>query len=68
MSPSFNSRSSAFAAMVVALMRCTQNVHFSITPTSRSETSGFNCRCRGLSHDGLKKSKKRTLYGQALAQ
>ena len=49
-------------------MRCTQNVHFSITPTSRSETSGFSWSCSGLSQDGLKKSKNRTLYGHALAQ
>src|SRR5262245_25670122 len=67
-SPSFSSRSSALAAIVADLIRCTQNVHFSMTPTSRSDTSGLSCRCSGLSHDGLKKSKNRTLYGQALAQ
>ncbi|MGC4084917.1 MAG: hypothetical protein QM736_23080 [Vicinamibacterales bacterium] len=49
-------------------MRCTQNVHFSITPTSRSETSGLSWRWSGLSHTGLKKSKNRALYGQAFAQ
>ena len=32
-SPSFNSRSSALAAVFAALIRCTQNVHFSMTPT-----------------------------------
>ena len=67
-SPSFISRFSDLASCVVALIRCTQNVHFSITPTSRTETSGFSCSCSGLGHCGLKKSKKRTLYGQAFAQ
>ena len=67
-SPSFSSRFSASACCSVALMRCTQNVHFSITPTSRTETSGLSCRWSGLSQIGLKKLKNRTLYGQALAQ
>ena len=53
-------------SIFAALIRCTQNVHFSITPTSRTETSGFSCRWSGFSHCGLKKLKNRTLYGQAL--
>src|SRR5206468_10772070 len=67
-SPSSSSRLAAFASISTALMRCTQKVHFSITPTSRTETSGFSCRWSGLGHCGLKKSKNRTLYGHALAQ
>src|SRR5262249_10337839 len=67
-SPSFSSRLSASAAISAALIRWTQNVHFSITPTSRIAASGLNWRWSGLSHVGLKKLKKRTLYGHAFAQ
>ncbi len=28
-------------------MRCTQKVHFSITPFSRTVTSGFSCQLSG---------------------
>jgi hypothetical protein len=51
-----------------ARMRCTQNVHFSMTPTVRTETSGLSCRWSGFGQLGLKKLKNRTLYGQAFAQ
>src|SRR5262249_47858303 len=62
-SPSLISRFSASASILTALIRCTQKVHFSMTPTSRTDTSGLSCRWSGLSQAGLKKSKKRTLYG-----
>ncbi|MEZ5416290.1 MAG: hypothetical protein R2708_02970 [Vicinamibacterales bacterium] len=61
MSPSARARSSARAALLPAWIRCTQNVHFSMTLTSRTDTSGLSCRWSGLSHCGLKKLKKRTL-------
>ena len=66
--PSTSSRFSALASLLATLMRCTQNVHFSITPTSRTETSGLSCSCSGFSHCGWKKLKNRTLYMQALPQ
>ena len=52
-SPSFRSRFSPSAWISAARMRCTQNVHFSMMPTLRTETSGFSCRCRGFSQTGL---------------
>ena len=61
--PSAMGRFSALAAVFAALMRWMQKVHFSITPTSRIDTSGLSCRCSGFGHSGLKKLKKRTLYG-----
>src|SRR5206468_10780751 len=64
-SPSLSPRFSASAWISADLMRCTQKVHFSVTPTSRTETSGLSCKCSGLSHRGWKKLKKRTLYGHA---
>src|SRR5439155_19770397 len=67
-SPSFNSRFSAFACSLPALIRCTQNVHFSTTPTSRTDTSGFRGSSNGRSQTGFPKLKKRTLKGQAFAQ
>src|SRR4029434_11230023 len=54
-SPSPSLRSSALAWIVAALIRCTQNVHLSITPTSRSETSGLSCRWSGLSPGGIQR-------------
>ena len=35
-------------AVVAALIRCTQNVHFSITPRARTVTSGLNRSLRTL--------------------
>ena len=49
-------------------MRCTQNVHFSISPTLRTVTSGLSCCSRGASNSGPKKLKTRTLYGQLWPQ
>jgi hypothetical protein len=40
-SPSRICRSSSLAAMRAWLMRCTQYVHFSMTPRLRTVTSGF---------------------------
>ena len=45
-----------------------QKVHFSITPVVRTLTSGFNDLERGTGQTGSKKLKKRTVYGQLLAQ
>src|SRR5262249_176778 len=67
-SPSLSWRFPAFPSICAAAIRWTQNVHFSITPTSRTETSGLSCTSSGRGHCGLKKSKKRTLYGHAFAQ
>src|SRR4051794_10138858 len=54
------------------LIRCTQYVHFSITPRLRSVTSGLGRSCIvGLCRSSALKSKKlnrRTLYGQLFEQ
>jgi len=49
-------------------MRCTQNVHFSMMPLVRTETSGLSCSLSGLGHSGVNHVKYRTVYGQLLAQ
>ena len=49
-------------------MRCTQNVHFSMMPLVRIETSGFSCSLSGLGHSGVNQVKYRTVYGQLFAQ
>ena len=69
-SPSRISRPSAAARLPASRMRCTQNVHFSMTPLSRTVTSGLNCQFKGLSTLSLYEYqlKTRTLYGQLLAQ
>ncbi len=53
MSPSRTPRSSSRAWFCAARMRCTQKVHFSMTPFSRTVTSGLSSKCSGsgqLSH------------------
>jgi hypothetical protein len=40
-SPSRIDRSSSFASCLARLIRCTQYVHFSMTPRLRTVTSGF---------------------------
>ncbi len=52
-SPSFSSRFSPSAWISAALMRCTQNVHFSMMPTLRTETSGLSCRLQRLFPVGI---------------
>ena len=42
-SPSAIGRFSLRALIRTASMRCTQKVHFSITPRARTVTSGLNC-------------------------
>src|SRR5947207_349023 len=63
-------RSSISAAIRAALIRCTQYVHFSITPRGRTVTSGFriNFRLGVDSSEYGKKLKRRTLYGQLFEQ
>src|SRR5215471_11349925 len=60
-SPSFNGRFSAAAWSFPALIRWMQKVHFSTTPTSRTETSGFKGSSSGRSQTGFPKLKNRTL-------
>ena len=51
-------------------MRCTQNVHFSMTPLARTITSGFSARFSGSGTYQLYDQwlKRRALYGQLFAQ
>ena len=46
-SPSRTSRPSSLASIFARLIRWTQKVHFSITPFSRTVTSGLSCRFSG---------------------
>ena len=57
-------------SMRASLMRCTQYVHFSITPRLRTVTSGLRMQLRlGVSQSGSsRKLKRRTLYGQLFEQ
>src|SRR5262245_13803714 len=57
-------------AIRVSLIRCTQYVHFSITPRGRTVTSGLriNFRLGVVSSEYWKKLNRRTLYGQLFAQ
>src|SRR5664279_4492050 len=69
-SPSRTLRFSFSAVMRPCVMRCTQYVHFSMTPRLRTLTSGLriilNC---GVSKSWKsRKLKRRTLYGQLLEQ
>src|SRR5258707_6997121 len=60
-----------FSASIRALLtRCTQYVHFSITPRLRTVTSGFrNSLSWGVSQSWTRrKLKRRTLYGQLFEQ
>src|SRR3954471_24616046 len=70
-SPSRTDRSCFSDSIFAELMRCTQYVHFSITPRLRTVTSGFFCilSVSGPS-SGLysKKLNRRTLYGQLFEQ
>jgi hypothetical protein len=45
-----------------------QNEHFSITPATRTATSGLCCNCSGSGHFGSNQLKNRTVYGQLFAQ
>src|SRR4051812_6546433 len=67
-SPSFTGRFSSLATSSARRIRWMQNVHFSMMPLVRRETSGFSCSFNGLGHDGLNQVKKRTVYGQLFAQ
>ena len=59
----------SFLATCSALrMRCTQKVHFSITPLERTVTSGLSCMLSGAGNAGSAQLKTRTLYGQLLEQ
>src|SRR5687768_3347601 len=61
----------SFLASIRAwLIRCTQYVHFSITPRVRTVTSGFRSSLvTGESSSAYsKKLKRRTLYGQLFEQ
>ena len=49
-------------------MRCTQNVHFSITPFSRTVTSGFSCQFSGSANSYVNQLNTRTFHGQFCAQ
>src|SRR5216683_3196645 len=67
-SPSRSGLASCFASSSTRLIRWEQKVHFSITPTGRTETSGLSCRVKDSGHAGSNQLKNRTLYGQLLAQ
>jgi len=67
-SPSRSCRSSVFAFSSANWIRCTQNVHFSITPAPRTVTSGLSCRFSGAGHSGTNQLNRRTLYGQLFSQ
>src|SRR4029079_8081054 len=60
--PSRTLRFSSFAASFARRMRCTQNVHFSITPLSRTVTSGLSCQLSGSGNLYENQLKARTLY------
>ena len=47
-SPSRTVRPSVRAFDFASVRRCTQKVHFSMTPLLRTVTSGFNCCSSGL--------------------
>ena len=68
--PSAIRRPSFSDSMRAALMRCTQYVHFSMTPRLRTVTSGLRPSARlGVSQSWYwKKLKRRTLYGQLFEQ
>src|SRR5262249_159151 len=70
MSPSSILLSDFSDAMRAALIRCTQYVHFSITPRLRTETAGLRISLRlGVSKSAnSRKLNRRTLYGQLLEQ
>ena len=68
MSPSFTSTRRTRASFWAKRMRCTQNVHFSITPPLRTVTSGLSCRSSGAGNSGGNQLKRRTLYGQLFSQ
>ena len=60
-SPSASGRPSSFASRFPRWIRCTQNVHFSITPPGRTETSGLSCNSSGSGHSGSNQLKNRTV-------
>ena len=51
-------------------MRCMQKLHFSMTPFSRTVTSGFHCQFMrlGTTSVNVYQLNTRTLYGQLFAQ
>src|SRR4029077_4457012 len=69
-SPSRTFRPSFSASILASLMRCTQYVHFSMTPRLRTETSGLRCNLRlgVVQSEYRKKLNRRTLYGQLFEQ
>ena len=69
-SPSRTGRFSFSAVILTSLMRCTQNVHFSMTPRERTVTSGLRCilMVRFSLSAYCTKLNRRTLYGQLLEQ
>ena len=67
-SPSATGRPSRLAVCSAARMRCTQKVHFSMTPLERTVTSGFSCQSSGRTNWVSRQLKVRTLYGQLLEQ
>ncbi len=58
------------AVISASRMRCTQEVHFSITPRARTVTSGLRARRVTGAAPALKsyQLKRRTLYGQLFEQ
>src|SRR4030067_2746087 len=67
-SPSRISLFSSFAVSLATRILWMQNVHYSITPISLTETSGFNCWSRGFGNLYVRQLKRRTSYGQYVAQ
>src|SRR6185295_4397983 len=69
-SPSAIFRSCFSDSIFAALIRCTQYVHFSMTPRLRTLTFGFRPSLRlGVVQSWYsRKLKRRTLYGQLLEQ
>src|SRR5664280_80502 len=66
--PSFTGLCASLAAFSPNRMRCTQKVHFSMTPLERTVTSGFNCMFRGFGNSGSCQLNTLTLYGQLFEQ
>ena len=68
MSPSCTARFASFAPSLPATMRWTHIVHFSMTPSWRTVTSGFSWTSSGVGISHWNQLKRRTWYGQLLPQ
>ncbi len=67
-SPGRIGRFSTSATCSAARIRCTQYVHFSITPRDRTVTDGLYCSDASSVRSYANQLKRRTLYGQLFEQ